>query len=124
MSSLFDAVGDICRTQYNLGAKPTPDLKQYQYCDDIGLGWSIHCGYSVDWDDGRAGVWIHKMELDTGMHLIALALNDVPPEDIQAIEKLIADEEEASARAACESLAFDKDDYGDWLHEQRKDRQP
>jgi hypothetical protein len=122
-TDLFRAAADITRP---VGAKkPAPaDLKQYEY-DDIGLGWCIHCGYTVEWDEGRADVWIHTLDLNTGQHLIPLTLTDIPGADLKGIEAVIADVEEGeayeAARHLAESRRDDADARGDWLRDQRID---
>jgi hypothetical protein len=125
MSSLFDAVGDICRTQYNLGAKPkkaADTLKEYEY-DDIGLGWCLHCGYEIaDWDEGQPVIQIHKLELNTGNHIYPLALRDIPPEDLTAIEGLIQDQEYTEAQAAAQHLARDDGEYGEYCLNAQRDK--
>lgn len=124
MSSLFDAVNDICRTQYNLGAKPAkpaPDLKQFEY-DDIGLGWCIHCGYTIEWDEGRADVWIHTLDLNTGQHVLPLTLTDIPAADLKGIEAVIAEQEEADAYEAARHLAETRNDDGDYGLDAQRDK--
>ena len=124
MSSLFEAAAEITRP---LGAaKPAPaDLKSYEY-DDIGLGWCIHVGYELSWDDGRADVWIHTLDLNTGQHLIPLTLTDIPGADLKGIEAVIADVEEGEAYEAARHLAETRNDDGDYAHdraaEKRHDR--
>ena len=118
MSDLFRAIAEICRP---LGTK-LPDLKEYQY-DDIGLGWCIHAQYSVEWDEGEPVVTVEVLELNTGNRLLALTPSDIPSADLIAIEALIADEELASAHESAKSLHESSDDRGDWLYEQRKDKE-
>ena len=116
----LNEAADIARP---LGVKKSADtLKSYEY-SDIGLGWCIHCGYTVEHERGeRPVVQIVKLELNTGNHVFPLSLRDLPGDDLTLIEELIADEVEADAQAAAESLA-DRSDYGDWLNDQRKDRE-
>ena len=105
-SDLFRAAAEITRP---LGVKKQKDVKQFEY-DDLGLGWCIHCGYTVDWDDGRADVWIHTLDLNTGQHLIPLTITDIPGADLKGIEAVIAEQEEGDA---CEAARH--------LHETRND---
>jgi hypothetical protein len=126
-TDLFNAVGDICRTAYGIkGEKPAAkaapaDLKSYEY-DDIGLGWCIHCGYTIEWDDGRADVWIHTLDLNTGQHLIPLTLTDIPGADLKGIEAVIADVEEGEAYEAARHLAESRNDDGDYSLDAQRDR--
>ena len=118
--SLFDTAAEITRP---LGvAKPAPsDLKSYEY-DDLGLGWCIHVGYTYTQELGELpDVWIHKLELNTGQHLIPLSLTDIPGADLKAIEAAIADEIDGSNQAAAESLARDPRDDGDYAHDRALD---
>ena len=103
-----------------IGAKRDPDLK-WREMDDLPYGWVIHFGYSVEWDDGRAQVWIHRALLNTGQREVELSLKEMNQDDLRTEELSIAEQEESDAEAAALSLA-DNDDKGDWLYEQRKDR--
>lgn len=117
--SLFETAAEITRP---LGAKkPTPDLKQFE-CDDIGMGWCLHCGYSVEWDDGRADVWIHTLDLNTGQHVLPLTLTDIPAADLKGIEAVIAEQEEADAYEAARHLAETRNDDGDYSLDAQRDR--
>jgi hypothetical protein len=119
-TDLFRAAADITRP---VGAKkPAPaDLKQYEY-DDIGLGWCLHVGYSLEWDEGRADVWIHTLDLNTGQHLIPLTLTDIPGADLKGIEAVIAEQEEGDAYEATKSLARDDGEYGEYCLDAQRDR--
>lgn len=117
--SLFETAAEITRP---LGAKkPTPDLKQFEY-DDIGMGWCLHCGYSVEWDDGRADVWIHTLDLNTGQHVLPLTLTDIPGADLKGIEAVIAEQEEGDAYEAARHLAETRNDDGDYSLDAQRDR--
>ena len=118
MSSLFDAAADITRP---LGVKKPDPLTQYEY-SDIGLGWCLHVGYSVDWDEGNADVWIHTLELNTGQRVIPLALNEIPADELRLIESLIADEEVSAAHDAALELYRNRNDDGDYSLDAQRDR--
>jgi hypothetical protein len=125
MSSLFDAVGDICRTQYRLGEKPkkaADTIKQHEH-DLECMGWVLHCGYTlVEWDDDRPVIQIVQLELNTGQHVYPLALRDIPGGELTMIEELISDEEYADAHEAAKALARDDGDYGEYCLNAQRDR--
>jgi len=96
----------------------TPGLHWWEDTD-YPHGWKVLFGYSVEWDEGRANVWVHQVELDDGKHCVPIHL---PQKDINAIESVIAGEVEAEAEADALALARDDGDYGDWCLEAQRDR--
>lgn len=100
--------------------KRDPDLTWTEY-DDLGdAGWVLHLGYSVEWDDGNAEVWIHRAELNTGQRVLELSRNEI---DVNKWEAVIKNDVEGAADVAAQERGYDRDDRGDWLYEQRKDRE-
>jgi len=117
MSALFKTVA---RATKPAGLQVDDGLR-WEDIDDLGVpGWVIQCGFTVDREPGDApSVWIHKLELNTGQRSIPLALNEV---DVNAFEAELSERIEVEDRMAAEHLAPDPGDFGDWLLEQRKDR--
>ena len=103
-------------------AKRDPDLQWFE-TDDLGdKEWSLALGYSVDWDGGDCDVYIHRAELNTGQRVLELARGEI---DVGKWEAIIYDEVIAARDAAArEHGDYDySGDRGDWLYEQRKDRE-
>jgi hypothetical protein len=98
------------------------DLREFEY-DDVGLGWTIRCGYTFEWDGSRADVRIHTLTLSTGQHLLPLSLTDIPGEDLKGIEAVIADEVETEAALHCQALALDPADDGDYSLDVMRDKE-
>lgn len=115
LAELGDAIEQI------QGATKSTDLKEFEY-DDIGLGWCIHCGYTVEWDDGRAEIWILTLDLNTGQHLIPLTLTDIPGADLRGIEAVIAEQEESDAHEAALHLYRTRHDDGDYSLDAQRDK--
>ena len=100
--------------------KRDPDLTWTEY-DDLGdAGWVLHLGYSVEWDDGNADVWIHRAELNTGQRVIELSRNEI---DVNKWEAIIRDDVESAAAVAAQERHYDRDDRGDWLLNQQRDKE-
>ena len=116
--SVMDAANELMTA---ISEYTTDDGLRWEDIDDLGVpGWCIQCGFTVDREPGDApSVWIHKLELNTGQRSIPLALNEV---DVNAFEAELSERVEIEDRMAAEHLARDPGDFGDWLHEQRKDR--
>ena len=119
MDDLLTAIDGLQTTVNKVAPRRDPDL-QWWTDTDLPFGWKCHHGYSIDWDDGRAGVWIHKSELDDGK---ACVLVHLPAEDINKLESVIAEEVEAAYQDDALARQRDDGDYGDWLYEQQKDRE-
>ena len=101
-------------------AKRDPDLRWHDF-DDLGdREWVLQVGYTVEIDDGNVLVWIHKASLNTGQRDIELMRDEI---DVNAWEAALVIEETARLDAEAQEHGYDRDDRGDWLYEQRKDRE-
>jgi hypothetical protein len=104
--------------------KRHPDLEWHELDElpngCLPAGWSLSVGYSVEWDDGRADVWIHEGELNTGQRVIPLARNELPAHELEAVMSEMVEEE---ARAAAHDLSHPgRNDDGDYAFDRSLDK--
>lgn len=116
MSSLLDAAADITRP---LGVAKSDQALKWHESDDYPNGWAVNVGYTVEFDDGAASVWIHRAELNTGQRVIELQLNEI---DQPALEAEIAEIEEVQRAEDAHALSHpDRRDDGDWAYDRSLD---
>ena len=116
----LDVMAQRDKPQVAKAEKADKDLRWHEI-DDLGdRNWCLQVGYSVEWDDGNAEIWVFKVYLNTGQRDLELQLNEV---DLRSIEAAIQIEEQARRDAEASERVYDRDDHGDWLYEQRKDRE-